>query len=106
MKYKKKIKAGGRKHRKQKRKQKQMSWLTDGLKKRIRKAAAIIASQRFPAENYNKKVHCKECQSNYCLAFDGNDVFCKTCYCKSYCSKELRRFRTCQSCKGDTYEKE
>jgi hypothetical protein len=72
------------------------------------KMARVMTRRKFNDALCNKHVYCKVCQREFCLGFDGVDVYCETCYYKPYtidgehcgCVKACIGGRICQSCGG------
>lgn len=87
-----------RKQRKQQRKKKKKE---EGIivdNELVWEWARKVTMQRPPVELVNKKVYCNNCKMLYCLAYDNTDLFCKDCYYKDCCQKEIVGNRVCQYC--------
>lgn len=66
----------------------------------LARAMMEVHAQTFDRSLFNLHVHCKSCSMSYCQGGDGVDVFCKSCFYKDCCQKDLTGFRNCQHCGG------
>ena len=70
----------------------------DNINELAWKFARAMAKIPVDKSNCNHKVWCKECKQAYCLGFDMVDQFCRDCFYKNGCVKEIQGDRTCQHC--------
>jgi hypothetical protein len=72
----------------------------DGLGKLAWQLLKCLPVRRHLREEYNARSHCPHCDLDYCLGFDGVDMFCRECYYSNSCIKEvIFPSKTCNWCK-------
>ncbi|MDO9231460.1 MAG: hypothetical protein Q7U36_03230 [bacterium] len=63
--------------------------------------AVIDRLPRKDMTHVNKEFVCNCCHLHYCVAFDGNDVFCRECFFVEGCLKKMSgNTKTCNYCEG------
>jgi hypothetical protein len=72
----------------------------NGLGKLAWQLLKCLPVRRHLREEYNARSHCPHCDLDYCLGFDGVDMFCRECYYSNSCIKEvIFPSKTCNWCK-------